>query len=505
MAGTAKGSRLRCFESLDVCAHGGRDREHSQSEQEPHLRSAVRNSVLNAARGVLGRHAGGAAPEEEEREKDYGCDRGAANGKDAEPVSRVSRAMHTLRYRLGHIKTKATTRSKLSIVIVVIGLLDVDAREVSAEPLRLRGDALVQSQSPAPVGLLSLYAEDRLRPWLDVETVTWLGITDSPAPTGDVLSLSVRARDPKSGSELRAGRMLVTMGALRPIHIDGMRGLGRAFGGTTLELFGGVPVVKRFEVRTFDVAAGGRVAQAFADRASVGASYLHRWKDGARDDEEVGADAALTPAPWFTAAGRWSFDLTSPGTADALGSISVQGRDVRTEIFTTYRSPGRLLPSTSLFSVLGDIAATSVGATARYRLFPRLEVVATGSGQAQGDVVGGQGLTRVTLALDDDWAGSIGIEVRRVDVGTSRWTGLRAVVAKPLSSAFRLATELEFVRPDEPHDQGSLWPWVLGALGYRPTPMWDFALGVEAASGREYKSEMHALLRATYEFEGRRP
>jgi len=383
-------------------------------------------------------------------------------------------------------------------------LLFATATRARAEPLRLRGDALVQSNTPSPVGLLVLRGEDRLRPWIDAETVAWLGVTDQPSATGDVLSLSVRARDLASGSEVRAGRMLVGTGAIRPLHLDGLRALGRFSGGTSAEVFGGVPVVRRFGYRDFDFATGGRLAQAFGDRATLGVSYLHRRKDGTLADEEVGADAAFTPERWFTAAARWAFDLTNPGTADALGSISMQNADLRGEVFATHRSAGRLLPATSLFSMLGDYAATTVGATGRYRMFPRLDVVATGSGQVQDGAAGGQGLVRTTLALDDEWAGTLGIEARRVHFGTARWTGVRTTFTKPLGASFRVGAELELVVPDRPNGRGSVWPWALGAIGWRPARAWDVAVALEASRGPEYDAALATLLRATYVFEERR-
>lgn len=384
------------------------------------------------------------------------------------------------------------------------------ATRSGAEPLRLRGDALVQTRSP--VGLLVLRGEDRQRPWLDLETVTWLGAVGPSQPgtqglpgevaaTGDVLTLSVRARDAATGSELRVGRMIVSTGAVRPVHLDGARGLARVFGGTTVEAFGGVPVVRRFDYDDFAFAAGGRVGQAIGDVASFGGAYAVRRRASQRDDEEVGADVALTPAPWLTAAGRAAFDVLTRGPTDALASVGVQKDEVRGELFTTHRSPGRLLPATSLFSVLGDFAATSTGGTARWRAFPRLELVATGSVQVQGGEVGGQGLGRATLALDDDWAGSVGIEARRVDFGGARWLGGRAVGAFPLGAALRLSTELELVRPDAPRGRGALWPWVLGAVAWRSAAGWEVAAAVEASARPEYQGTLHALARISYAFD----
>ena len=379
-----------------------------------------------------------------------------------------------------------------------------------AQPLRLRADALAQTRSP--VGLIVLQGEDRLKPWLSAEAVTWMGVSDTAnagtgplGPTGDVVTVSVRARDVTSGSEIRVGRMVVSMGAVRPLHIDGARGLVRVLGSTTFEAFGGSPVQKGFDYRTVDWAMGGRIGQAFGTSAIVGVSYLRRHSDGQRSDEELGADLAFTPTPWLTAAGRTAFDLLTQGPTDVLASLSAQKEDVRVELFTTHRSPGRLLPATSLFSVLGDFAATSVGSTVRWRAFPRLELLGTGSVQTQGDLLGGQGTGRATLALDDGWAGTVGLEVRRVEFGTARWSGARALLGLPLSEKFRVATEIEIVRPDEPRDRGAYWPWVLGAVGYRPKPEWDVALGVEASSGPAYRAETHALARLSYVFERAAP
>ncbi len=359
--------------------------------------------------------------------------------------------------------------------------------------LRLRGDALVQTRSP--VGLLLLRGEDARSRWLDAETVTWLG---AGPEAGDVVTLSVRARDPKSGSEVRAGRMVVSMGAVRPVHLDGARGLARAPFGTTFEAFGGVPAVQRFAYDTFDWTAGGRIGQAIGDRAIFGGSYALRRRGGARDEEEAGADLALTPAPWLTAAGRTAFDLVGGGPTDALASLSTQKEDVRAEVFTTHRSPGRLLPRTSLFSVLGDFAATSTGGTLRWRAFPRLELVATGSAQVQGGDVGGQGVGRATLALDDAWAGSLGVEARRVDFAGARWTGVRTIASVPIGLSLRASTELELVRPD---DRAVLWPWALGALGWTSASGWEVAGAVEAAAGRI--DSLHALARVSYAMDRR--
>lgn len=442
------------------------------------------------------------------------------------PVSSSTTKLQIHRSKiLAHIRKLGVTPAAFFLVVLASSS---SARADEPSALRLRGDAFVETR--APVGLLVLHAEDHdvtnasasssRRAWLDAETVTWLGVGNehvNATPTGDVLTLSVRARDAVSGSEVRVGRMIVAMGAIRPLHLDGVRALGRAFGGTTLETFGGVPVTPRFDYRTrsytFEWAAGGRLGQAIGDVASFGGSYEVRRRRADFADEEVGADLALTPYPWLTAAARSSFDLVSTGPTDALASISAQKKDVaRLEVFTTHRSPGRLLPSTSLFSVLGDFAATSVGSTARWRAFPRLELLATGMVQTQASEVGGQALARTTLAFDDEWAGSVGVEARRVDFNQARWIGARLVLALPLGRGLRAATEIELVRTEKTTTMpnataegaaSSVWPWALGALAWSPhkTSPWEVAGAVEASAGPEYSSSIHALARLSYVFE----
>lgn len=346
-----------------------------------------------------------------------------------------------------------------------------------------------------------LQGDDKLRPWLDAETVSWLGITDAPTPTGDVLTLSVRMRDRKSGSELRLGRMLVSTGAVRPLHLDGARGVVRAPWGTAVEAFSGSLVTREFDYPEFSWAAGGRLSQTLSDKLVFGSSFMQSRAGGEISRTETGVDLAFTPTAWFTTAARSSFDMIHFGIADALLSSSVQNQRSRLELFLTHRSPGRLLPATSLFSVLGDFAATSVGTTVRHRLFPRLDVVGTASGQRQDDILGGQGLVRVALALDDDWAGQAGLELRRVHVHESRWSGVRGTLSLPLWQRWRAATELELVAPDDPRGAASVWPWGLLALGYRTEGGWDFSAGIEATSGRDARAATYGLARVSYVFD----
>ncbi len=377
------------------------------------------------------------------------------------------------------------------------------ANRASADALRLRGDALVSSRSP--VGLLVMRGEDRLHPWIDAEAVAWLGANAvSDGVSGDVQTLTVRVRDPGGRIELRAGRYVFASGAIRPTHLDGARAYGRAPWGTALELFGGAPVAPRTSARAYDRAYGGRVSQSVGGWLSVGGAYVERTKGGAMHDREAGPDLSLSPTRWLDVAGRMALDLQSKGVADALASVGAHREGARVEAFVTHRSPGRLLPATSLFSVLGDLAATTAGGTARYRLAPRLDAVVTGGAILTAAERGLYYTSRATLALDDDAKGTLGLEVRRQELGTTRWFGARAVTSLPLTSSLHGALELELVRPDEQRGGVRLWPWALAALGWQTKYHWTVAGAVEVMGTRDDRTELHALCRATYALESLR-
>jgi hypothetical protein len=95
----------------------------------------------------------------------------------------------------------------------------------------------------------------------------------------------------------------------------------------------------------------------------------------------------------------------------------------------------------------------------------------------------------------------LGLEARRVDFFGARWTGVRATVTVPVVSAFRVATEVELVRPDEARGRGSLWPWALTAIAWRPASGWETAVGVETSAGPEHRAEANALARLSYAFD----
>jgi hypothetical protein len=386
------------------------------------------------------------------------------------------------------------------VVLASAGSALIHARPASADPLALRGDAFVETRgSAAPAGLVVLQGSDAMRPWLDVEGLVWAGA--KPSWTGDVLALMVRLREPHGYAEMRAGRFVVATGAVRPVEMDGFDAVARTPWGSTAETFAGLPVVPRFGSRSYDWLAGGRVGQTIAHDANFGVSYIQRREDGEISGEELGADLALAPARWLDCAAFASYDVENPGIAEARASAAARWRDWRFELFASQLSPGRLLPATSLFSVLGDLPSQTAGATVRWRAAPRLDLLASGAGQDISGTLGGNGWVRAALKLDDRGLGSLGTEIRRVDVPGARWTGVRATSVLPLGGGFRYSSEFEIVVPDNPEGRGVAWPWGLSALSWRSRDGWEVATAVEASSSPLRRYEVDGLLRLSRSFD----
>lgn len=390
------------------------------------------------------------------------------------------------------------------VYLVVASLCTVSAT-ASADPLRLRADAFAEARAPA--GLLVLQGQDKIRPWIDAEAMVWTGGTGAAGSSetgaaGDVTVLTLRLREPHGYGELRAGRFVVATGAIRPVHLDGVSLLARAPWGTTVETYGGVPVVPRFGEREYESASGVRVAQGVGNTANLGVSYSQRHtKHGGSAQEELGADFAAVPVPWLDLAAKSAYDVITPGVAEASLSSALRLGDVRAEAFAQHRSPGRLLPATSLFSVLGDFPSQSLGATVRWRAAPRLDLLGSGAMQRASDEIGMNAWLRSVLRLDDRGEGSVGLEVRRQHVSTARWTGVRTIVSQPIAGGLRYSTELELAFPDEPDGRGSVWPWGLMALAWRSSG-WEVAAAVEGASSPEHRYETNALARVSRVFGG---
>jgi hypothetical protein len=362
-----------------------------------------------------------------------------------------------------------------------------------ADSFRLRGDAFLfsqtQTQQQGAPGFIQLTGEDKLNRWVDAETVVWAGAGGK----ADALVAVVSVHDPKRWANLRIGRQIISAGAIRPMQIDGIDGHLRLPTKTTIQAFTGFPTPLEFAYPKADWAAGGRIAQPLGRDTTAGISYVQQRDHDKIAYEELGADFASTPTPWFNIGTHAAYDLVNPGLTEVRASLSGRFGPIRPEFYAVHRSPSRLVPATSLFSALGDIPSDTFGGTLMWRMFPRLDVLPMLAGRIQDGKVGADATIRTTLRFDDQGAGAILIDLRRQGAGDP-WIGARVAARVPLPRAFFASTELEIVVPDHPNGRGDAWPWGLVAFGWKPG-RWEFAGAIEMASTPRAKLETNAMLR----------
>ena len=362
-------------------------------------------------------------------------------------------------------------------------------------PYRLRADALVATAPGLDAGLLTLAMDARERPWLRADALVWLG--SGSDGEGDALVMAIRLRDPRDRGELHLGRFVRVGGAIRPVHLDGAEARARLPWRSSVALFGGVPVRPALGARAWDWVSGGRVARELGPAGAVGIAFQERRSEGRLELREVGVDGGGAPAAWLELGARVALSLVRPGVSDAYASAAARRGALRVEAYASHLSPSRLLPATSLFSVLGDVATDRVGLATRWRAAPRLDLTAGSALRPQGDTFGVEGRVGAVLRLDDRGDGALGLELARDGVGDAAWIGSRGFARFPLGAALVLTSELELVRPDTPAGRGALWPWGLVALVWHPAAAWDLAAAAEARSSPTDEARLDGLVRLT--------
>lgn len=401
---------------------------------------------------------------------------------------------------------------------VAVACTLVASATVHADPLVLSANALATTTSPA--GLVTVSANVAAADHVSVEAVVWTGgggdlTGDFP---GDVLVMVMRARTDNGLASGQLGRYVATLGALRPIQIDGAGGRVRLPHRFTVEAFAGVPVLRDPTLtRAWDWAVAGRVSRQIGDSGSVGIAYLQQREDGRLAAEEVGVDGGAAIGEHDDVAAKLAYDVANPGVAEATMTASHRRGALRTELFATYRAASHLLPATSLFSVLGDVPSELIGTTLTWRAAPRLDVVgsiavrhadgspidgpAVGTALAMGETAttplagstAPEGFIRAKLRLDEHGKSLLGAELRRDGVGEAGWTGARGTARIALPYALTASTELELVLPDHDRGLGRIWPWALAALGWTSGP-WNAAVAMEASASPTYRRRLDALV-----------
>jgi hypothetical protein len=379
------------------------------------------------------------------------------------------------------------------------------ASSAHADPLVLRAD--VFASTAAPAGLLTLAADGDAGPGLSAEAVVWTGAGERSDGDVLVIALHARTRDGRIGGTL--GRFVATLGALRPVQIDGVRTRVRLPHAIDVDAYAGIPVMPG-TARTWDWVTGGRIAHRIGDWGSLGAAFMEQRDAGELAFEEAGVDAGAALGKHADLAGKIAYDVANPGLGEATLTASDRRGAWRREVYATYIAGSHILPATSLFTVLGDVPAVRVGTTWTWRAAPRLDVVGDlAVRRSDGDAIDGPAtrasastevgevlapaiVVHATLRLDDRGASAVACELRRDGGGAAGWTGARASVRLALPRAFVASSELEVVVPDRDRDLERVWPWALASLS-RTWGAWHAAIAVEAQASPEDRDRVDVL------------
>ena len=376
-----------------------------------------------------------------------------------------------------------------------------------ADPIALRADALATTAAPA--GLVTVEADGDAGPGLSAEAVVWTGSgTIGDESHADVLVIALRARTADGRASARIGRFVESLGALRPVQIDGAAGRLRLPYRLDVELFSGIPVAPILTTqdagpqtapfaslavgRAWDWIVGGRVSRRIGDMGSIGIAYVEQRDDGELATEEVGVDGGASLGKRDDVGAKVAYDLANPGLAEASLIATHRFKVLRVDLYSSYVAASHILPATSLFSVLGDMPAERAGTTLTWRAAPRLDVSGDlGVRHADGDTAP-EIVVRAKLRLDDRGVSALSGELRRDGVGDDEWTGARGAARIALPYRMYASTELELVIPDHNTGLGAVWPWGLVALGW-DNGTWHAAIAGEASSSPESLRRLDVL------------
>ena len=373
-------------------------------------------------------------------------------------------------------------------------LFALAATRAYGDPLRLRADALATTQAPA--GLLVLDGDAAPSATTSAEAVVWTAGDALPGQqhVGDVLVIALRARTADNSAAMHVGRFVATLGALRPVHVDGAGGRIRLPHRFDAEAYAGMPVLAGLTTaRTWDWVAGARVSRRLGDYGSAGVAFLEQRDDGRLSTEEVGADAGASLTKHDDVGARAAYDLANPGLAEVSLTATHRGDALREDLYGGYRAASHLLPATSLFTVLGDTPAERAGAVLTWKAAPRLDVIGDAGVRYVDAMVAPAMTLRARLRLDDKGASAVSAEIRRDGPRDDAWTGARAAARIAIAPMLTASTELEVVVPDDPRGRGTVWPWALAALGW-DCGVWHAAAAIEASASPEDRRRLDALV-----------
>jgi hypothetical protein len=277
---------------------------------------------------------------------------------------------------------------------------------------------------------LSLRHVDEVRIEMNGWIGGWLG---QPAEgqrfTGDLDVLTIEARLARRHVLVRLGRQLVVGGVARFSHLDGAsvtlegRGLG-------LTMFGGVPVIPRFDVKAGDATGGARLFYRFSYESQLAVSFIHIEDTGRTGRQDLGLDFRTRPIRALTLTGLGVFSLVERDFAELdLAATLEPHRAVTLRVDFRRQRPDLFIPRSSIFSVFSNSNRQEAGGFVDYRPHERADLSADYHVIADETGVGHRAGLKGQLRLGPHGELRVGTEVRVLRLPDKGYEEARAFVA----------------------------------------------------------------------------
>ena len=357
--------------------------------------------------------------------------------------------------------------------------------------------------------MIGLSARELDNPWvndLHVKVSAWGAIDGAgdnfdDATDGDVDLAFAQGLLWRRRVSVTVGRQILTGGAPRFLHFDGLDvgvNLGKGFG---VAAFGGAPVVPRFDVGRGDAVAGTRASLRLAPGTELGASFLLLMDGGRRGRQDVAADAVVraTRSLDFQGLLLWSTLENRPAEIDAT-AVWRHGR--RLDVSGGYRltAPDLFISRASIFSVFSEEQHHEVGGDVTVRALDWLRLEGDGHYLA---LEGGDGY-RAGLgarAIAPDGDGTAGVNLRRLAVDTDGYLEARLFATRALGYRLSAAADVGLYRFDEPKNGQDMSITATGAVTWKAANHWDAALSGMAGSTPLSERHFEVMARLVYSLE----
>jgi hypothetical protein len=296
----------------------------------------------------------------------------------------------------------------------------------------------------------SLNARSQGTDWLqDVRVVArgWGRLTigtsfDGDRGTGDLDSFFVEGRTLKRHLLLRAGRQLITFGAIRATQVDGIAVDGVIAHGFGLQAWAGMPVQKRFDQGSGDFITGGRAFWRQAFDSEVGVSYVYALRHGYISRNDLAADGTWTPIRAVTVSGlvQWSVEehRFAEGRIQALWQVD---KKLQLVADVSRTEPDLFIDRSSIFAVFSEELRKEAGAEVVYKLMQPLSLEADFHWL---HVEGGSGYrTGARATYRTPYGGSYGAELRLLDQPDNGYTLARVFGIRKLQPNVTVTLDLD--------------------------------------------------------------